>query len=108
MIAYQTDRSWSPDPVYVNANIGMQYLAWQIGDAPAIDKSLWIIAPVVDTPEPLSNILPDNVEEIEFIEDVNRYGFTRTVLVTNTVVELQQRFLEQVASMIEQVQLGNR
>lgn len=90
---------WHPDTSYINAPMGTHYLAWRVGVNKSIRKGLWWIEPVILHPEPLVNLLPSVYSTVDVITDVSSLGFTKSIEVTRSSVEIEEEFLNQVESL---------
>lgn len=110
LTVYTTPIDWSPDTDYINSAQGIHYLAWQIGVSENLGTASWLIYPVIDSPEPLENLLPNEEDYIsrEFIKDVGSQGERRVSLPDKSVDALQADFLAEVDTVIEAIGNGSR
>jgi hypothetical protein len=108
LTTYQIALDWVPDPLLVNAPVGLHYLAWQIGVNESSKTGLWLIAPVVDSPEPLENIIPDAYLSSPLVSDTPTLGYTRAALPASNISDVEAKFNEEVANAIAAVIEGTR
>ncbi len=108
MTGYEVDISWVPDSAFNNSSFGIHYIGWQIGRAENRGLALWIIAPVIEEPEPLEDLLPPEATELEVNDDVGVYGYTRTILPTTSIGDLETLFNDEIAIVTQAVIDGYR
>lgn len=108
LVAYEIPLDWVPDPVYINAPFGVHYLAWQIGVNSNLKTGLWLIAPVISSPEPLEDLLPASYSTQSLDADTATYGQKRTVQSKDTIDVVQTDFLAQVDIIAAEVLAGHR
>lgn len=100
-IAYETASDYTPDPQYVNEPRNtMEYYAWKIGIR---DKfALWVFQPAVASPtqDLINDILPTGEYEVIVIkDDLQSHGYYRTLMLDKTVLELEEFFTEEIATI---------
>jgi hypothetical protein len=97
LVGYQLPKSWVPDSEYINNPVGMEYLAWKLGENQEYD--LWVFSATVDEPTlPIEELIPEIGEPLLLVKETNHYGYQRTILPALNMEQLEQAFNEQVES----------
>jgi hypothetical protein len=94
---YELPLSWQPDPPFINYPIGMQYLAWKLGESET--QTLWAIEAINDSPSPaLETLLPEFTRTFELEKDTPQYGYRRTCLPQLSIDAVVADFYEQLGT----------
>lgn len=96
---YEFPLNQSPNPEYVNTTSGAHYLAWQLGRDTRRNLGIWIIEAVTDSPVPLNTVIPIYVGTGTLTDDVQRYGYVRSLLPQISITQLLSMFNRDVIFM---------
>lgn len=89
---YELDLDVVLDPDVVNNNDGMLYFAWMIGIDSRRQKGMWLIEPLLSETDAVVTILSGDYTSGVLKDDVTRYGYTRTALLTLSITKLISEF----------------
>lgn len=93
ILAYETDKSWVPDPQYVNDPLqDQEYYAWVIGGNEKYN--LWTFTPAVSAPtqDLVGDILPPEYVVYEVNDDLQKYGHQRRFLLSEPISVVEEFF----------------
>lgn len=99
-IAYQTSIDYAPDVQYVNEPRNtMEYYAWRIG----INEkyALWVFQASIASPtqDLIADILPGDYEVVIVDDDLQKYGFFRSIMLDKTILQLEEFFTDEFSTI---------